>query len=235
MKKRILTIAPVMPCESDIKEIAKTLSFLNETYQIDFIDPLIIAEELPNEAYYHLWQNELEKRCLNYDAFLGFSFGGVILQQCFTLFERIRKPLVLFSTPTFADDKLREKLGKVIQLCKENRVEEALQTLYEDVFYPNKAPLIDYQKYDLEIASKRLIFGLQRALDTDSRDKLRDATVDHLHLIGEFSQLVNKGNVVAPEVGRLVIVPEASMRVLQDNPVYCKNRILEQLNRGVSP
>lgn len=123
----------------------------------------------------------------------------------------------------------------MIQLCKENRVEEALQTLYEDVFYPNKAPLIDYQKYDLEIASKRLIFGLQRALDTDSRDKLRDATVDHLHLIGEFSQLVNKGNVVAPEVGRLVIVPEASMRVLQDNPVYCKNRILEQLNRGVSP
>ncbi|MFV0821959.1 hypothetical protein HRQ65_10830 [Tatlockia micdadei] len=230
--KKILTLAPVMPQESDIEDIAKTLSFLNCEFQIDFVDPLSVADNLPNEGYYRLWQNELEKQLVNYDAFFGFSFGGVILQQCFVLFEQVKKPIVLFSTPTFADDQLQEKLGKVIRLCKGNRVVEALEGLYDHVFFPNKAPQIDYQRYNLEIASKRLIFGLQRVLETDSTEILNNSTVDHLHLIGELSNLVNRNNVITPKVGRLVIVPEASMRVLQDNQDYCKSLILEQLSRG---
>lgn len=118
MKKRILALGPVMPHEFDIEGIAKSLAFLNENFQLDFIDPLRNMEALPHGLYYLSWQKELAGQLANYDAFLGFSFGGVILQQCFSVFEGANKPILLFSTPTFANEPLQEKLGRVINLCK---------------------------------------------------------------------------------------------------------------------
>ncbi|KTC96851.1 hypothetical protein [Legionella feeleii] len=234
MRKKILTIAPVMPQQSDIESIASTLSFLEVVYQIDFIDPLAINETFSvntsNEVYYQLWQDHLKKWLATYDAFFGFSFGGVILQQCFSLFADSKKPIVLFSTPTFADNALQKKLGDVIALCKANRVNDALISLYKEVFSPNEAPLQILPENRVMSAANRLIFGLQRVLDTDATAILEQTMVDHLHLIGECSALVNKENVLAPGIGDLCIVPQAGMRVLQDNPSYCKKLILERLN-----
>lgn len=234
MKKKntLLVIAPVLPQSSDIGSIASTLSFL-DNYHIDFIDPLSISDDLPNESYYQLWKKKLGEWLPNYNAFLGFSFGGVILQQCFSLFEKVKKPIILFSTPTFADNPLTKKLGEVIHLCKENRLDEALAFLYRDVFYPNEPPRESFKISDNSLAAKRLIFGLKRVLDTDSTQILQQTSVDHLHLIGEYSNLVNKENVIAPHTGSLLIVPKASMRVLQDNPAYCKKVILERLNSEI--
>lgn len=230
MKKRILALAPVMPQESDIEGIAATVSFLNNEYQIDFIDPLSIGDELSNKAYYQLWKDELSKRLTAYNAFLGFSFGGVILQQCFSLFDSVKKPIVLFSTPTFADEELQKKLGGTIRLCKENRVIEALNYLYCEVFYPNKPPQEALETNNETLAAKRLIAGLQRVLDTDSRTILQESTVEYLHLIGQYSHLVNADNVLSSKFGRLEPVPAAGMRVLQDNQAFCKKMILERLN-----
>jgi hypothetical protein len=234
MKKKILAIAPVMPQQSDIESIASTLSFLQTVYQIDLIDPLAINNELStdiaNEHYYQLWQAHLSKWLTNYDAFFGFSFGGVILQQNFSLFAQSKKPVVLFSTPTFADSALQKKLSHVIELCKASRVNDALAFLYKDVFYPHDSPLQILAKSSLAKAANRLIFGLQRVLNTDAKSILQHTTVEHLHLIGEYSNLVNKENVLAPRTGNLFIVPQAGMRVLQDNPPYCKRLILERLD-----
>lgn len=234
MRKKILTIAPVMPQQSDIESIASTLSFLQVVYQIDFIDPLAINRDLSadisNQAYYQIWQDHLKKWLTNYDAFFGFSFGGVILQQCFSLFADSKKPIVLFSTPTFADHTLQKKLGDVIDFCKANRVNDALASLYKEVFSPHDAPLQVLAESSMVSAAERLIFGLQRVLDTDATSILQQTTVDHLHLIGECSNLVNKENVLTPRTGNLFIVPQAGMRVLQDNPSYCKKLILERLN-----
>ncbi len=121
---------------------------------------------------------------------------------------------------------MQEKLGKVVQLCKENRVIEALDRLYKDVFYPHEPPQKNDEIDDKEVATDRLIVGLQRVLTTNSTDIVQNTTVDHLHLIGEYSNLVNVGNVIAPKTGLLLVVPKAGMRVLQDNPSYCKNQIL---------
>ncbi|KTD33356.1 hypothetical protein Lnau_3004 [Legionella nautarum] len=232
MKKRILALGPVMPHEFDIEGIAKDLSFLNENFQLDFIDPLMNMDALPTGLYYLSWQRELADQLSNYDAFLGFSFGGVILQQCFSVFEGTNKPILLFSTPTFANEPLREKLGRVIALCKKNWVMEALKTLYKEVFYPNKPPQINYNRYDQELAARRLIFGLQRVLDTDSTQIVSHSAVEHLHLIGEFSNLVNVDNVITPKVGQLIIVPQAGMRVLHDNHAFCQKLIVEYLKDG---
>src|SRR5690606_27144516 len=100
-----------------------------------------LSTDISNEAYYQLWQDHLKKWLATYDAFLGFSFGGVILQQCFSLFANRKKPIILFSTPTFADRALQKKLGDVIALCKANRVNDALVSLYKEVFSPHDSPL----------------------------------------------------------------------------------------------
>ncbi|WP_028388884.1 alpha/beta hydrolase [Legionella fairfieldensis] len=231
--KKILVLAPVMPQQSDLESLANTLSFLQEGNQIDFIDPLSITEKFSQAAYYEFWQNELKKKILHYDALFGFSFGGIILQQCFPGFAGIRKPIILFSTPTFADRTLEEKLGKVIRLSREKRIDEALYALYSPVFYPNHPPQEVLTTHNKKSAARRLIFGLQRVLHTDSRTILQETEVTHLHLIGEHSQLVNRTNVNAPKTGRLVEVPGAGMRVLQNNPAYCHKLIMEWLNDAV--
>lgn len=210
--------------------IAKTLSFLTEDYTLDYLDSLSIMEELPNAAYYTLWEQKLSTYINDYDAFFGFSFGGVIIQQCFSLFQPLNKPIILFSTPTFADSSLKQKLGLVIHLCQQDRLEDALQALYEPVFYPNPMPPLSSTEFNREEAYERLIFGLTRVLQTDSRTIIQNNHVLHLHLIGEYSDLVNNKNVIAAQNSQLVIVPHSSMRVLQDNPAYCQKIILEVLS-----
>ncbi|MBA2709880.1 MAG: hypothetical protein H0U57_04730 [Tatlockia sp.] len=227
--KKIIVLGPVMPLATDIEAIASTLTFLRRDYQIDFIDPLSIQAEVSNESYYDLWKNVLKKYLENYDVFFGFSFGGVILEQCFDLFLNHAKPIVLFSTPTFADEDLAKKLGQVIRFCKENELLTALEQLYSDVFSPYQAPKQSLNPLKKELIASRLIFGLERVLASDSSRILRESTLNYLHLVGECSNLVNTKNVLNPHKGRLVIVPGAGMRVLQDNPAFCQKIILDYL------
>lgn len=232
-KKKIITIGPVSAQPEDIASIANTLSFLDEDYTIDYLDSLSIMQNVPNKAYYQLWEQKLAPYIDNYDAFFGFSFGGVIIQQCFSLFAKVHKPIILFSTPTFADNTLTEKLGKVISLCQEKKLEEALYALYQPVFYPNKMPpLLTVAPPYKKQAYERLIFGLTRVLNTDATAILQENKVAHLHLIGDNSNLVNSKNVIAPNNGRLIIVPHSSMRMLQDNRLFCQKIILEALNNA---
>lgn len=229
-KRKILLIGPVSAQADDCFSMAASFSFLDERYVIDCLDPLSLMDTVPNSVYYTRWEDKLAERINDCDAFFGFAFGGVILQQCFSLFTKKHKPIVLFSTPSFADCSLMQKLGTVVSLCQEKKLEEALEALYEPVFYPNQRPPLAVSAINREKAFERLIFGLTRVLQTDSTDLLKENTVEHLHLIGEYSNLVNKNNVITPKTGRLVVVPKASMRVMQDNPLYCKKTILEALN-----
>ncbi|QDP71962.1 hypothetical protein FOG18_04935 [Legionella israelensis] len=233
MKKRtILVIGPVSPQASDMA-IAKNLMFLQDHYQLDYLDSLVIMNDECREAYYERWKSYLEDRLHCYDAFMGFSFGGVILQQSFALFESVKKSIILFSTPSFADASLHAKLGKVVSLCEKNQLDVALKALYQDVFLSTVHLSFDFTDLDRGVAAERLIFGLNRVLETDSRAILKKSPVEHLHLIGECSQLVNEKNVMTPKTGCLMSVPKAGMRVLQDNPGFCQRVILERLSRDL--
>lgn len=219
-EKRLLILAPIMPQSTDITGIAASLSFLEATYSLDFIDPLTEMDiTLPHAAYYANWQQKLAEKQAHYHGFLGFSFGGVILQQCLALFAH--KPLILFSTPTFADQALTEKLRHVIHLCEQHDLQGALRDLYRDVYFPHSAPSQGAIAHPAE-AEQRLIRGLGKILTTDSSKLITRSKVNYLHFIGEKSNLVNRHNVTAPPQGQLWIVPGASMRVLQDNLPFCK-------------
>ena len=229
-KKNILVIAPIVPQPSDIASIASTLFFLEPYCHLDFLDPLSMVDtNQDNDAYYLAWQQQMLTYSERYDAFMGFSFGGVILQQCFSLFEQLHHPIVLFSTPTVADCALHQKLGRVIDLLKQNRVESALSALYGPVFYPGRQPRQDWSKLNNNEAAQRLIAGLTCVLSTDSSNIVKTTHVDHLHLIGECSNLINTQNVHPPKTGQLLRVPQAGMRVLQDNLSFCKKVLLEYL------
>lgn len=229
-KKKILVITPDTPDPSYIEHVVSPLAFLNEEYTIHPLDSLSISEHVSNSEYYDLWKELLKNYIPQYDAFFGFSFGGVIIQQCFSLFSSLNKPIVLFSTPSFADDLLTKKLNEVISLCKEHQVEKALATLYRHVYYPNSLPDLSYTHLNPDKAAQRVIFGLTRVLGTNSTQILKESDVNHLHLIGELSHLVNSDNVIAPKKGCLLKVPGAGMRMLRDNLPYCKKAIWEALH-----
>ncbi|WP_298627537.1 alpha/beta hydrolase [uncultured Legionella sp.] len=229
-KKKIMVLTPDTPDPSYIESVISPLSFLEDEYTIHPIDSLSIMDDVSKTDYYRLWEKKLRSDLPHYDAFFGFSFGGVILQQCFSLFNDLNKPVVLFSTPSCADSTLANKLEEVIALCTRNQVDQALHTLYQYVYYPNEIPLQPAHSFNHEHAAKRVIYGLARVLETDSTPILKTNTNKHLHLIGEQSHLVNKDNVIKPNTGTLLKVPEAGMRMLRDNPQYCQKAIREALN-----
>lgn len=230
MKKNILVIAPDTPVASGIEWFAHTLSFLEPHYNLQVIDPLSTIDiTLKNNAYYLAWQQYLAAQLQQYDAFIGFSFGGVILQQCFPVFEHRRYPIILFSTPTFADIPLHQKLTQIIALCEKNQVKAALDLLYTTVYYPHQRPLKNWDTLNQTEAASRVINGLQRVLSTDATPLVTTTTVRHLHFIGECSNLVNAQNVLTPNTGTLFTVPKAGMRVLEDNLLFCQPLIMNEL------
>lgn len=230
--KKILVLAPVMAWHEQTQDIIKMLSFLNNDYEIEIIDPLQSLSDLDNERYYQAFQERLSPMLDDYDAFIGFSFGAVILKQCFNLFEQRsqqRKSIILFSAPAFADEPLRDRLGEVIALAKQLKFELAHTLLMQQVFHPHPLNDIDNTYANPRLACARLSEGLTRVLTTDSRAVLSSTTVVHHHFIGELSYLVNRNNVIAPKHGELFIVPNAGMRVLQNNVAFCQKKMLEIL------
>jgi hypothetical protein len=217
-----------MPEETGMEEIAKSLRFLQKEYLIELLDPLSEPENLSLERYYQHWGQKLTTYLPRFDAFWGFSFGGIILQHCFPVFSAAKKPVILCSTPSFIDESLGQKLARVITLCKEGNLSLAMDALYQTVYFPNDAP-VSYSIKDPSRAMARLITGLQYVLDTDSRAILKNTDVDHLHLLGECSNLVNLANVCMPRTGKMLTVPGAGMRMLQDNPSFCEQVVWDYL------
>ena len=86
--KNILVILPDIPTRAHQDAILKTLLFLKEhQYELTLIDPYDYHCDLDNQAFYKAWQDRFDGWCEQYDAFLGFSYGGVIIQQCLHVFN----------------------------------------------------------------------------------------------------------------------------------------------------
>lgn len=229
--KKIAVILPDLPQKSYLQPIADSLSFLNENYQFDYIDPCELSTARDCEFFYEDCRHWLKHVMADYAAFFGFSFGGAILQQGFPLFKQNTKPIILFSAPGIVDQPLRDKLSQTIKLCEAQRLNDALTALYKHVFFPSEDAPTEFVVDNEQEAIKRIIFGLQHVLETDASIVLQDKDVHYLHFIGEYSQLVNYKNIVMGQRGRLIQVPNSGMRVLQNNLAFCKDIILEALNK----
>lgn len=225
--KKILVVGPVLADWAEIHVIEKSLHFI--PHRLSFIDPLDDFSALEKRAdFYTRWREKLKSLESNYDAFIGFSLGGVILQENLDLLTG--KMVMLFSSPSYIDEMLSTRLKTVIKLAREKSVQDAIIEKNRYVFSPHSAPDHAILLTNEKLAADRLAVGLEYVLGVDSKIKLQQTPTNVLHLIGEQSQLVNSNNVVAPAKGQLVIVPLAGMRVLQNNLPFCTDWILPFLN-----
>lgn len=229
--KKILVILPDIPSRTHQDAIEQSLLFLKEhQYELTFIDPYDYHCDLDNLAFYKAWQGRLESWCEHYDAFMGFSYGGVIIQQCLNVFDKCKKPVVLFSSPSFADETLYQKLEHVVALCQNGQLTEALQSLYQWV-YQSSADITPLLKVDDHVeAVERVVSGLKRVMSTDSRPHIKQSSHPYIHFIGERSRLVTDSVVTCGPHGKIINVPSAGMRILKDNPEYCQPIILDYLS-----
>lgn len=231
-RKKILAIGPITPCQSDLTGISQTLHFLDDDYDVNFQDSLeSVKDDVEREAFFESWRYRIKKSASEYDGFIGFSFGGVILQQCFMLPELQNKPIVLFSVPSFIDAPLKHQLDEILHLIEIQQLQASISLLNKSVFYPYEVPSKAFPHALSDEVTLRMFKGFSFILDTDSRDMLNSTQLDYLHFVGDQSRLVNRGNISLTSTGEVHFVPESGMRVLQDNPSFCISEILRFLSK----
>jgi hypothetical protein len=221
---KLLVIGPVLAEWSQMRYIENTLGFLKSSYDTTFLDPLEDITIARNRTiFFEAWREKILSVLVNYDLLIGFSLGGLILQECFAqiLKSKERKKIIFFSVPSFVDEMLHTRLNTVIQKINQLGIHSGMHAKNEYVFSPYSVTGNQGSVADPALASLRLTRGLEIILNTDSRRLLMNKAVPYLHFIGEKSALINHNNVIHPYPEYLHVVPAASMRVLQDNPKYC--------------
>ncbi len=218
-RSKWLALTPVLPEKTAIERLAQSFASLDALCDITWIDALAFDNPHQSSAqFYQAWQVFLSEQEASYTGFMGLSLGGVILQQCLPTLTT-PKPILLFSTPSYIDDILACILKKVIRLARNDQTTTALNYLYQHVY-------CNYQPQDLaeQVAPTsrvRLISGLNKVLAGDTRAFCTANIHPGLHFIGACSKLVKHRHALpAPNI-KLITVPDAGMRVFEDNPAFC--------------
>jgi hypothetical protein len=102
-KVKIFVLAPALPDWNEIEHIHKSLNFLEKDYEIDFFNPLSLMKEklLTPEELQLSWETKLKNLIESYDIFLGFSLGGIIIQNCLPFFTNKEKKTHIYFYPKF--------------------------------------------------------------------------------------------------------------------------------------
>ena len=224
-KKRIFVLGPILSEWSEICTIAQALNFLSSDDHLEFFDPLEHFLVEKRENFLMRWFDRMRVLLKKYDAFFGFSMGGIILQQCFEQTEFRNKKIILFSTPSFVDEDLQEKIEKIWAHLQKRQLSTAMRLLHSYVSSSDPILMEHPEHEEAEHRLMRLQNGFEFVLKTDSRIVLQKTKMPYLHFIGEYSKLVTQKNVITNLPAKLRIVPSAGMRVLQDNAQDCVERI----------
>jgi hypothetical protein len=228
--KKIIVLAPALPRWQEVNAIKKSLSFLENEYSLVFLDPLVDAiknSEKVND--FSLWEKRIGKELDHCVALIGFSLGGIILRRCFNFLEKLNKKIILISSPEKINASLINQLKKIINHANKGEVNLAIEEHSKSIFFPSSPLKKRIKPKDKEIICKRLSIGLKIVLDKDNySDEHKNISDDWVLLVGEKSKLVNIKHITYQEK-KCIIIPNAGMRILQDNPVFCQSIIKEAL------
>ena len=150
------------------------------------------------------------------DIFIGFSFGGAILQNLATLIPKDKK-IILISTPSIISAELKSKLEHLIDLLNKKEKLSASKALHHFIARNSQTPL-PVEDYD-ETAIKRLIFGFETLLT----HKINKNYLNVFNLYGELSRLVTKDDIFPQKNPNNFQIPESGMRIFDDNNNYVIN------------
>jgi hypothetical protein len=169
MKKKALIFSPIMVSTTQKNMLLKSLDFWEQMYEFDCWDLLEDSDKdhkiSASDFYEKIWQ-KLHPVLEEYSMLIGFSLGGVVLQQLFARLEHqtFKGPVLLFSTPSFVDSTLKEKLNRVYELNAAGKLQEAHEALLKPVVYPNPLPAFKVNEEDPYSKPIRLLHGLTRVL-----------------------------------------------------------------------
>ncbi len=231
--KKIIVLAPALPKWTEVEAIKKSLSFLEPEYFLCFLDPLVDAIENPQKVTdYSLWENRVKNQINDCVAFIGFSFGGIILRRCIKLFNQLSKKIIFISVPEKMDLSLRNQLTKIIEYADKEEVDFAMQEHSKYVFFPSNPLVGKVDVRDKALICKRLSIGLKAVLDENNynQENLINNRVPYTTLVGEKSKLVNINHIESSMGGRCIIIPNAGMRIFQDNPTFCQSILKEEFS-----
>lgn len=228
--KRIVVIGPCLPSYDDGLAIVNSLDFINDYCEVSYYDPLsLLYENETEEKFVSKWREKILSLAENHDVFIGFSLGGMLIKKCFG--DLRIKPCVIFSTPTQINTELRITLERIISYLQTNNYAKAISIHNGLVHYPSNIPeknLID-GAYSEE--KKRLIRGLRVVLNIGDLTIQKKDQRNLLQFVGDLSKLVTKDHIPEEEIGCTVIVPNAGMRMLQDNLDFCRPLIIDFMER----
>jgi hypothetical protein len=117
-------------------------------------------------------------------------------------------------------------------LLKQKQLHLAFKTHNQSIFYPEEVPEVIIND-NMKQSYLSLDIGLELVANNDSRKIIIKNNLPYLHLVGEKSLLVNSKNVIMSARGKLVIVPNGSMRVLQSNKEFASKEIINFLENKV--
>lgn len=223
--EKAIILYPISP-EWDKGVFCKSLTeeLVTADYSVTVLDTLSLAKSCSLSEDTRLLSKFIARHVGTPDLACGFAFGGTLIQMMADSHLADCARILTISSPSFADGPLKKEINTIISLLKKNYVDSALEILHETI----KAKPVDIHHLSKEKKhqiAQRLLNGFEKILQCDARNELDRYKGHRLALIGEFSTLATKENVYTPEGApfgfhKKVLVPQANMRVLTDNPEF---------------
>jgi len=203
-----------------------TIDFFKQYFpsvQFDYIDIMSFSADCKNiECMTKMFKSWLSSEQNNYDFFIGFAYGGVILQYSMDLIQN--KKVILISSPEYINTELNQKLSLLSKMLMKNLTYEAIELL-DSFVYTNQSS----SKYAFNIPLKQVNSRLQNGFQMILKmDRFNNNSENIIKIVGEKSNLVNIDNIVAKN--NAIEIPDAGMRVLEENAGKVQETINEFLN-----
>ena len=209
-------LAPVMPAWDGGAFCAPLVTLLEEKgFSVTIVDTLnLITHDDPQSAIDVLCQT-LNAQVKRPWLLVGFAMAGTLVQL---LAHRLRgvAGVLSVSAPGFADEKLTQRLVRLISLLEKGKLGSSMVILHHYVLPEGSpAPREKFTLPDTEKMSaiKRMLTGFSLLLKMDARADIAAYDGNYLAIVGEKSQLASY--FVQHYYKR---IPGAGMRPWNDNP-----------------
>ncbi|WP_273756182.1 alpha/beta hydrolase [Bartonella sp. MM73XJBT] len=230
-------LAPVMPvwdkgifC-SPLKNL-----FLERGFRVTLLDTLSLFSSNSTSEVIPSLTAELKDRFREPFILVGFAMAGTLVQMLAARLPNVRAVLVV-NAPGYPDELLQRRLGYLLTLLKGGDLSSALEIL--DMFVQpigaiKKRTLLKIPDAQRNMAIERMTRGFQFLLEMDARNEIIKYSGKFLALIGEKSQLATIDNQTRSHCihHEYKVIPDAGMRLWDDNPVMT-NAIIDEWMNGL--
>lgn len=221
-----LIFSPLRTSWPEKTPLIELVEVLLPNHKLLYVDSLQwLGESQDFFGYVKALKKDVSKFIDNADVVMGFSLGGTIIQYLFPTFSNAHKKIIIFSSPTYINYSLNKKLSLIRDLLALGKTDKAIKLFNKYV----GSTVIDVDESLNINEQSRLVRGINLLLTADAKVAVSQKATSYLHLLGKNSLLVSPKSVATSVNGDFQLVPNAGMRVLEDNFAYCQELIHKYL------